>query len=183
MIDAIVQADTPAGARTIYVWAAGNSNGEVNLDGSVVSATSVDITAGLPLRIPELRGHSLAVVATDRRADRGVLQPLRDCEGVLPGRSGGWTSLDPCRASTAPTALRSAISHWNSPGRRRPHRSSPAGSGCSRSTTATRLGSDEIVERMLATADSTGEYADSDVYGRGFLDSTPRPVRWAGRGC
>ena len=41
--------------------------GEVNPDGSGVSATSVEVVAGLPVRIPELRGHSLAVVATDRQ--------------------------------------------------------------------------------------------------------------------
>ncbi len=67
VIEAIAQTDTPAGARTIYVWAAGNSNGEINPDGSAVSATSVDVVAGLPVRVPELRGHSLAVVATDRQ--------------------------------------------------------------------------------------------------------------------
>ena len=67
VIEAIAQADTQAAERTVYVWAAGNSNGEVNPDGSVVSATLVDIAAGLPVRIPELRGHSIAVVATDRQ--------------------------------------------------------------------------------------------------------------------
>lgn len=30
VIDAIAQADTPTGARTVYVWAAGNSNSEVD---------------------------------------------------------------------------------------------------------------------------------------------------------
>ena len=33
----------------------------------MVSATPVDIAAARPARIPELRGHSLAVVATDRQ--------------------------------------------------------------------------------------------------------------------
>ena len=33
-----------------------------------------------------------------------------------------------------------------------------------------QLGNDEIVERILATADRTGVYADADVYGQGFLD-------------
>ena len=41
-----------------------------------------------------------------------------------------------------------------------------------------QLGHDEIVERILATADKTGVYADADVYGQGFLDldAATRPV-------
>ena len=41
-----------------------------------------------------------------------------------------------------------------------------------------QLGNDEIAGRMLATADRTGEYANSDVYGRGFLnlDAATRQV-------
>ena len=41
-----------------------------------------------------------------------------------------------------------------------------------------QLGNDEIVERILTTADKTGVYADSDVYGQGFLDldAATRPV-------
>ena len=41
-----------------------------------------------------------------------------------------------------------------------------------------QLGNDEIVRRMLETANKEGIYADSDVYGQGFLDldSATRPV-------
>ena len=67
VIEAIAQTDTAAGARTVYVWAAGNAHGEIGPDGSDVSATSVEVLAGLPVYIPELLGQSLAVVATDRQ--------------------------------------------------------------------------------------------------------------------
>ena len=52
VIEAMAQAETAAGKRTVYVWAAGNAHGEVEPDGSPVSATSVEIWSGLPVRIP-----------------------------------------------------------------------------------------------------------------------------------
>ena len=178
VIDAIAQADTPAGARTIYVWAAGNSNGEVNLDGSVVSATSVDITAGLPVRIPELRSHSLAVVATDRQgriagfsSRCGIAKafclaaPGVDVTGPVPGFY--------CPDGTAECYLSLKESGTSS--------AAPfvtGGVGLLAQHYRNQLGNDEIVERLLAIADRTGEYADSDIYGQGFLDldAATRPV-------
>ena len=178
VIEAIAQAGTPAGARTIYVWAAGNSNGEVDPDGSVVSAASVDITAGLPVRIPELRGHSLAVVATDRQgriaefsSRCGIARafclaaPGVDVTGPAPGfycadgAAECYLSLEESGTSSAAPFVTGGI-------------------GLLAQHYRNQLGNDEIVERMLATADRTGEYSDSDIYGRGFLDldAATRPV-------
>ena len=178
VIEAIAQADTPDGARTIYVWAAGNSNGEVNPDGSVVSATSVDITAGLPVRIPELRGHSLAVVATDRQgriaefsSRCGIAKafclaaPGVDVTGPVPdfycadGNAECYLSLEESGTSSAAPFVTGGI-------------------GLLAEHYRNQLGNDEVVERLLATADKTGEYADSDIYGQGFLDldTATRPV-------
>ena len=178
VIDAIAQAHAPAGARTIYVWAAGNSNGEIDPDGSVVSATSVDIVAGLPVRIPELRGHSLAVVATDRQGgiagfssrcgiakDFCLAAPGVDIAGPVPsvycadGAAECYLTLEDAGTSSAAPFVTGGIGllaqHYRG-----------------------QLGNDGIVERILATADRTGVYADSDVYGRGFLDldAATRPV-------
>ena len=178
VIEAIAQTDTPAGERTIYVWAAGNSNGEVNLDGSVVSATSVDIVAGLPVRIPELRGHSLAVVATDRQGriagfssrcgiakEFCLAAPGVDVTGPVPGAycadgaAECFLSLEESGTSAAAPFVTGGI-------------------GLLAQHYRNQLGHDEIVERMLATADRTGEYADSDIYGQGFLDldAATRPL-------
>ena len=178
VIEAIGQADTPAAERTVYVWAAGNSNGEVNPDGSVVSATSVDIAAGLPVRIPELRAHSLAVVATDRQ-DRiagfssrcGIAKafclaaPGVDVTGPVPGfycpdgAAECYLSLEESGTSSAAPFVTGGI-------------------GLLAEHFRNQLGNDEIAGRLLTTADRTGEYADSDVYGRGFvdLDAATRPV-------
>ena len=178
VIEAIAQADTPDGARTIYVWAAGNSNGEVDADGSVVSATSVDITAGLPVRIPELRGHSLAVVATDRQ---GRIAEFSSRCGIakafcLAAPGVGITGPVPelyCADGTAECYLSLEESGTSS--------AAPfvtGGIGLLAEHYRNQLGNDEVVERLLATADKTGEYADSDIYGQGFLDldAATRPV-------
>ena len=170
VIEAIAQADTQAAERTVYVWAAGNSNGEVNPDGSVVSATSVDIAAGLPVRIPELRGHSLAVVATDRQGriagfssrcgiakEFCLAAPGVDVTGPVPGfycANGAaecYPSLEESGTSSAAPFVTGGI-------------------GLLAEHFRNQLGNDEIAGRMLATADRAGEYANSDVYGRGFLD-------------
>ena len=178
VIEAIAQSDTPAGARTVYVWAAGNSNGEVNPDGSLVSATSVDIMAGLPVRIPELRGHSLAVVATDRQgriasssSRCGIAKafclaaPGADITGPAPSvycADGGpecYLTLEEAGTSSAAPFVTGGI-------------------GLLAQHYRNQLGNDAIVERMLATADKTGDHADSEVYGQGFLnlDAATRPV-------
>ena len=184
VIEAIAQADTPPGKRTIYVWAAGNSNGEVNLDGSVVSATSVDITAGLPVRIPELRGHSLAVVATDRQGRIAEFSSRCGIAKAFCLAAPGVDVTGPvpefyCADGTAECYL----SLEESPGRRRPRRSSRAGSGCWRSTTATSSATtrswsacSRLPTRRASTRTPTSTARVSST-------STPRPVRWAGPGC
>ena len=178
VIEAIAQADTPASERTIYVWAAGNSNGEVNPDGSVVSATSVDITAGLPVRIPELRGHSLAVVATDRQGRIAEFSSRCGIAKAFCLAAPGVDVTGPvpefyCADDTAECYLSLEESGTSS--------AAPfvtGGIGLLAEHYRNQLGNDEVVERLLATADKTGEYADSDIYGQGFLDldAATRPV-------
>ena len=179
MIEAIAQADTPAGARTVYVWAAGNAGGQVDPDdGAPVSASSAEILPGLPVRIPELRGHSLAVVATDGQGRIAAFSnrcgiskafclaaPGVNITGPVPGYH--------CAAGTAECYLTIEEAGTSS--------AAPfvtGGIGLLAEHYRNQLGNDEIVERILATADRTGVYGDSDVYGRGFLDldAATRPV-------
>ena len=162
------------------MWAAGNARGEVNLDGSVETATSVEIAAGLPVRIPELRGHSLAVVATDPQggiADFSnrcgiakefcLAAPGVDVTGPVPSSycppgdrdSECYLTLEDSGTSSAAPFVTGGIAllaqHYRN-----------------------QLGNDEIVKRILRTADKEGAYRDSDVYGQGFLDldAATRPV-------
>ena len=177
-IGAIAQAGTPAAERTVYVWAAGNSSGEVEPGGPIVTATSVDIVAGLPARIPELRGHSLAVVATDREGriadfssrcgiakDFCLAAPGVGIAGPVPGFY--------CPAGTAACYLTLEEAGTSS--------AAPfvtGGIGLLAQHYRGQLGNHEIVARILATADRTGVYADSDIYGQGFLDldAATRPL-------
>ena len=177
-IGAIAQTGTPPAKRTIYVWAAGNAHGEIDDDGSLVSATSVEVVAGLPARIPELRGHSLAVVATDRQhrvagfsnrcgiaKDFCLAAPGVDIAGPVPsvycadGAAECYLTLEEAGTSSAAPFVTGGIGllaqHYRG-----------------------QLGNDEIVARLLATADRTGAYADADIYGQGFLDldAATRPV-------
>ena len=169
---------TPAGERTVYVWAAGNAHGETDDDGTAVSATSVEVVAGLPVSIPELRGHSLAVVATDRQGRIAAFSnrcgiakefclaaPGVDIAGPVPGaycadgRRDCYLTVDEAGTSSAAPFVTGGIGllaqHYRG-----------------------QLGNREIVARILATADRSGEYADSDIYGQGFLDldAATRPV-------
>ena len=175
-LEAIAQAATPASERTIYVWAAGNARGEVHFDGTIEAATSVEIVAGLPIRIPELRGHSVAVVATDQNGeiasfssrcgiakDFCLAAPGVELTGPLPNSYCPTGSGD-CYASASGTSLAAPVV--------------TGGVALLAQYYRDQLGNDEIVRRMLETANKEGIYADSDVYGQGFLDldSATRPV-------
>ena len=178
VIEAIAQSDTPAGARTVYVWAAGNSNGEVNPDGSAVSATSVEVVAGLPVRIPELRGHSLAVVATDRQ---GRIAGFSNRCGIAKAfclAAPGVEVTGPVPGFYCPDGTAECYLSLEESGTSSAAPFVTGGVGLLAQHYRNQLGNDEIVERMLATADRTGEYADSDIYGQGFLDldAATRPV-------
>ena len=175
-LEAIAQSTTPASERTIYVWAAGNARGEVHFDGTIEPATSVEIVAGFPVRIPELRGHSVAVVATDQNGEIAsfsnrcgiakefcLAAPGVELTGPLPNTYCPTGSGD-CYFSASGTSLAAPIV--------------TGGVALLAQYYRDQLGNDEIVRRMLETADKEGIYADSDVYGQGFLDldSATRPV-------
>ena len=178
VIEAMAQKDTPAGRRTIYVWAAGNAGGEPVSSESGDPASSVEIVAGLPVWIPALRGHSLAVVATDRQGRIAAFSnrcgiarafclaaPGVDIAGPAPGvycpggKGACFIALKEAGTSSAAPFVTGGI-------------------GLLAQHFRNQLGNDEIVQRILATADRTGVYADSDIYGQGFLDldAATRPV-------
>ena len=177
-IEAMTQAEVSASERTIYVWAAGNAHGETGPDGSPVSASSVEILPGLPVRLPELRGHSLAVVATN---PQGTIAGFSNRCGIakefcLAAPGVNITSTAPgfhCDAGASQCFITVEQAGTSS--------AAPfvtGGIGLLAQHFRGQLGNDEIVERILATADRTGVYADADVYGRGFLDldAATRPV-------
>ncbi|MDE0625345.1 MAG: S8 family serine peptidase [Bryobacterales bacterium] len=178
VIEAIAQEGTPAGERTVYVWAAGNARGEINLDGSVESGSSVEIVAGLPVRIPKLRGHSLAVVATD---EQGTIAEFSNRCGIAKDfclAAPGVNITGPVPGFYCPAGTAACYLTFEEAGTSSAAPFVTGGIGLLAQQFRNQLGNDEIVERLLATADRTGMYADADVYGRGFLDldAATRPV-------
>ena len=176
VIEVMAQADTPAADRTIYVWAAGNAQGELHPDGAVEEAASVEVMPGIAARIPELRGHSLAVVATGPGGDIAgfsnrcgiagdycLAAPGTDVNGPIPNNYCP-TGTAECYAGASGTSAAAPIVS--------------GGVALLAQHYRDQLGNDEIVTRLLRTANKEGIYADVDVYGQGFLDldAATRPV-------
>ncbi len=167
--------------KTVFVWAAGNAHGrgcdpadfagnpDLCVDGRVV-ASSVDIDAGLPARIPELREHVIAVVAVGRdgriasfsnrcgiAADWCVAAPGVGVRAAYfgpdpdDGSPGTQSAFSPSGTSFAAPMVTGGLAVINHAFRR-------------------QLPNTELVKRLLDTADDSGIYADRSIYGQGLLD-------------
>ena len=168
-----------ASEKAVFVWSGGNAHGEHcnaadftgNPDLCVngkVDAKSVEVLAGLPARIAELRGHMISVVATTR--DGGIASFSNRC-----GIAGDW-----CLA--APGAeIRTAYfgPDDDSPGARGAYSTSgtsfaaptvTGGLAVMKHYFRGQLSNTALVSRLLATADKDGIYAHGRVYGQGLMD-------------
>ena len=164
-LNAHLQVGTPDARKTILVYAAGN-------EGEDWSA----IEADLPFYVPERRGYSISVVATDPTT--GLIAQYSNRCGFLPD---DWSSRahGPHYCLAAPGTVRGLTPVPDSPGRgttAEVHGTSfaaPVVSGAlalmMEHFRGTR-GNTEIVRRMLDTADRSGAYADLETYGAGHLD-------------
>ena len=169
---ALWQTDTPDSQKTILVYAAGNDR-----------QRGPGFGAALPYFIRELRGHSIAVAATN--PDTGAIADYSNQCGALPSN---WnTARDGVHyCLSAPGTMRLLVPNANSPGRGdiRTHTrdgrriqgtsfAAPVVSGAlallMEHFRGTR-GNTAVVRRMLDTADRTGRYANSAIYGAGHLD-------------
>ncbi|MDE0030023.1 MAG: S8 family serine peptidase [Deltaproteobacteria bacterium] len=173
-IATLAQAD--AEEKVILVWAAGNSHGD-QCDPSVVescprgalNAVSASLTAGLPARIEELRGHSIAVVALNP-ADGRITSFSNRC-GIAadfciaaPGeqvRSAYFGNVAPSFASRDYVNLRGTSF------------AAPVVSGglaLMKQLFRDQLSNTDLVARLFETADRSGFYADPAIYGQGSMD-------------
>ena len=162
---AIWQVDTPDAQKTILVYATGNK-----------SLRFPTLGADLPFYIPELRGNSLAVAATN--PDTGAIAGYSNRCGPLPSN---WNAAQHGRhfCLTAPGTVRGLVPNSSNPGRgsvqdiQGTSFAAPVVSGAlallMEHFRGTR-GNIEVVRRMIDTADNRGRYADVETYGAGHLD-------------
>ena len=173
-ISALAQADQAD--KTILVWAAGNAHGDPCdptatahcVDGEV-NAVSVEVLPGLVARIPELQGHSIAVVAL--KPDGTIADFSNRC-GIAagnciaaPGEDLRAAYLGPHPDTNVPVRGYADV--------RGTSFAAPfvaGGLAVMKQLFRDQLSSTELVARLFETADSEGIYADRAVYGHGALD-------------
>ncbi len=182
-------AHTGLADKTVFVFSGGNAHGRrcnrtdfaghLDLcesyveDGETkyrVNAKSVGILAGLPVRIPELRGHVIAVVAIGR--DGSIADFSNRC-----GIAALWCLAAP--GVEIRTAYFGPHPDTNEAGARGAY--SPDGTSVAAPMVTgalavmnhyfrDQMSNTELVERLLDTANDSGIYADSTIYGHGLLD-------------
>ena len=162
--------------KIILVWAAGNANGWKCAAGTPhcvdgkIDASSVELLPGLTARIPELRGHSVAVVSVRQEdgrisdfsarcgiaADHCLAAPGEDIRVAYfgpdkdgnPGARGAVTRSGTSLAAPMVTGGLALVQHYF----------------------RNQLSGTEVLSRLLETADRSGFYADAEIYGRGLMD-------------
>ena len=160
-IATMAQKGTPDADKVIIVRAAGNS-----------SKPSPSLMSGLGVHAPELKTHVLAVVAT---GEDGRIAGISNRCGVakdfclaapgvnLPAAYFGKDYLDHYYLFTGTSAAAPLVSGGLAVLRQ----FFSDGNGKKRTY---QLGNTELVQRLLATANREGIYANSDIYGHGMMD-------------
>ena len=165
----------------IVVVSAGNLHGrtqrlcqDASCPTRVVDADSVDILSGLPYFLQELRGLWIATVAVDRD---GTIASFSNRCGLAknyciaaPGVNIWSPYISTFGITTYSLALRSGTSF-----------AAPfvvGGLALIIDQFRGQLSLTEVVARLFSTANKTGVYADTDVYGQGLidLDAATRPI-------
>ena len=172
---ALAQTGKDHADKNIVVWAAGNAGGRRLEGGTAAIFDSPEISPGLGVAFPELRSHVLAVVALDQ--DGTIAGYSNHC-----GIAKSFCLAAPgSRIVTAGVVTESSYVAFSGTSF-----AAPIVSGALavlrqffRNDDGTyQLGNTELVTRLLETANKTGIYADSDIYGQGLvdLDAATRPV-------
>ncbi len=168
-------AQAGAGEKTVFVWSAGNAHGDPcdplttdNCENDKINAVSVEVLPGLVQRIPELRGHTIAVVALN---PDGMIASFSNRCGIAANHCIAAPGQSVRFAYFGPNDVDEVIRGYST------------GSGTSvaapmvagglalmKQLFRDQLSNTELVTRLLATADDTGIYSASAIYGHGSMD-------------
>ena len=181
-IEVMSQIGVPDTEKTIYVWAAGNAGGYADQG---VDFSSPEILPGMGYYIPEISGHSIAVVSVD---ENGQISSFSNRCGVSQDyciAAPGSDITVPYPTSTSDTGI--FIGNTNDDN----YNNCITDNSCyARGASGTsfaapfvsgglaviadhfegQLGSQEIVSRLFSTANKKGIYADKAIYGQGLMD-------------
>ena len=169
-IEVFAQSQTLDKDKTIFVWAAGNGGAYADQG---VDFSSPEVFGGLAYLLPELRGITAAVVSVD---EDGSISSFSNRCGVAkdyclaaPGRS-----ITSAYAEDAPI-----VDHYASfsgTSMAAPHVS--GGIALLADYFDGQLGNVEILQRLFTTANKSGIYSESEIYGQGLidLDTATKPV-------
>ncbi len=163
-----------ASEKTVLVWAAGNAHGESCAPGEdncrnlAIDAVSVELLPGLMTRIPELRGHTVAVAAI---GEDGLITDFSNrcglaanwClaapgEDVLAAYYGPYEGQDGFRGVGTVDGTSFAAPMVS------------GGLAVMKQLFRNQLSNTALLARLLDTADDRGIYADRAVYGHGLMD-------------
>lgn len=145
--------------KTILVWAAGNAG----LQSSSAKPSSPEIYSGMVARIPELQGHSIAVVSV---GEDGSISNFSNRCGIASNfciaAPGEWVLVaDPEEGDDAFDVKRGTSF------------AAPMVSGglaIMKHVFRDQLTNEQLVSRLFTTAMDNGIYANSSIYGHGLMD-------------
>ena len=169
-INVLAQPDKADADKTIFVWAAGNGGGYADQG---VDYSSPEVFGGLAYLLPELRGNTAAVVSVD---EDGSISSFSNRCGVAkdyclaaPGRS-----ILSVYAQDSPVT--DSYGRASGTSMAAPHVS--GGIALLSDYFEGQLGNTEILQRLFSTANKSGIYSDSEIYGQGLmdLDAATKPV-------
>ncbi len=177
-IAAMARAD--AGEKTILVWGAGNAHGQgatvceppsPDCVGDGLDAVSVEVFPGLAARIAELRGHTVATVAL-RESDGRIASFSNRC-GIAAAYCIAAPGEDMAFAYFGPDPDTGEAVHTYAADGSGTSLAAPmvaGGLALMKQLFRGQLSNTELVTRLFATADKSGVYADTAVYGQGAMD-------------
>ncbi len=171
-IAAIAQAGSTD--KVIFVWSAGNANGDdcepshANCVNGKLNAVSVDILPGLVARIAELQGHSVAVAGL---SSSGEITSFSNRCGIGAAYCIAAPGEDMTVAYFGPDSMGDPIRGYGT-GRGTSYAAPMVAGGLAvmRQLFRDQLSNPELLTRLFATADKTGIYATSSIYGQGKMD-------------